>query len=297
MPMYLDRHEIDGATAEDVALAHVRDLEVQHKYGARYLTYWFDYNVGRAFCLVEAPSAEAAGAVHKEAHGLVANSIIEVDPDAVVSFLGRIQDTSAAREPEKPVSDVAFRTILFSDMKGSTNLTQRMGDDATMRVIRTHNSIIREALAALAGREVKHTGDGMMASFASVTRAVECSIAIQRGFAEWNASLPGHPVAGGDSPGRDALEGRAEHHVPIRVRIGLAAGEPVEDGDDLFGAAVQLASRICDCAGPGAILVSNVVRELSLGKGFLFRDLGEVELKGFEQPIRLHEVRWQAAAP
>src|SRR3972149_2045743 len=165
MPMYLDRHEIDGATAEDVALAHVRDREVQHKYGARYLTYWFDYDVGRAFCLVEAPTAGAAAAVHKEAHGLVANSIIEVDPAAVVSFLGRIQDTSAAREPEKPVSDVAFRTILFSDMKGSTSITQRLGDEATMRVIRTHNSIIRESLAALGGREAKPTGDGLMASF------------------------------------------------------------------------------------------------------------------------------------
>jgi len=293
MPMYLDRHEIEGATAEDVAVAHVRDLEVQHKYGVRYLTYWFDFNAGRAFCLADAPSAEAAEAVHREAHGLVASTIIEVDPAAVVSFLGRIQDTSAAREPEKPVSEVAFRTILFSDMKGSTSITQRMGDEATMRVMRTHNSIIRESLAALAGREVKHTGDGMMASFASVTRAVECSIAIQRGFAEWNASLPAHPVAKGDSPGREALEGQAEHHVPIRVRMGLAAGEPVEDSGDLFGATVQLASRICDCAQPGAILVSNAIRELALGKGFLFRDVGEVELKGFEQPVRLHEVRWQ----
>ena len=276
MPMYLDRHEIEGATAEDVAVAHVRDLEVQHKYGVKYLTYWFDYDVGRAFCLTEAPSAQAAEAVHREAHGLVGSSIIEVDPAAVVSFLGRIQDTSAAREPEKPVHYVAFRTILFSDMKGSTSINQRMGDDATMRVIRTHNSIIRESLATLVGREVKHTGDGIMASFASVTRAVECSITIQRKFEDYN---------------RDARD------VPIRVRIGLAAGEPVEDSGDLFGAAVQLASRICDCAEPGAILVSNVVRELSLGKGFLFRDLGEVELKGFEQAVRLHEVRWQAEAP
>src|SRR3990172_2970535 len=235
MPMYLDRHEIEGVTAEDVALAHVRDLEVQHKYGVRYLTYWFDYNVGRAFCLAEAPSAGAAEAVHKEAHGLVASTIIEVDPSAVESFLGRIEDTSAAREPEKPVSDVAFRTILFSDMKGSTSITQRLGDDATMRVVRTHNSIIREALAALGGREVKHTGDGVMAAFASVTRAVECSIAIQRNFHEHNCDNP---------------------DAPIRVRIGAAAGEPVEAGQDPFGATVKVPGRIGACAEPGTILVS-----------------------------------------
>src|SRR3989304_5892352 len=99
MPMYLDRHEIEGATAEDVAVAHVRDLEVQHKYGVRYLTYWFDYNTGRAFCLTEAPSAQAAEAVHREAHGLVGSSIIEVDPAPVVSFLG---PREAGRPPLPP---------------------------------------------------------------------------------------------------------------------------------------------------------------------------------------------------
>jgi class 3 adenylate cyclase len=200
---------------------------------------------------------------------------MEVDPGAVESFLGRIQDTSAFREPEKPVSDIAFRTVLFSDMKGSTNLTQRMGDEATMRVLRTHNAIIREALAGLGGREVKHTGDGIMASFASVTRAVECSITIQRNFSEHSRGNP---------------------DAPIRVRIGAAAGEPVEDSEDLFGATVQLASRICDCAEPGTILVSNAVRELAIGKGFLFRDRGETEIKGFDELVRLHEVRWEAGA-
>jgi adenylate cyclase len=81
------------------------------------------------------------------------------------------------------------------------------------------------------------------------------------------------------------------------VRIGLNAGEPVAEDDpdgrrDLFGTAVQLAARICAHAEPGQILASNVVRELSAGKGVMFSDRGEVTLRGFEEPVRLYEVRW-----
>lgn len=79
MPLYLDTHnKIDGLTSEAVATAHRRDLEVQHKYGVNYLRYWYDEGTGKVFCLVQAPSKEAAEAVHREAHGSVADEIIEV---------------------------------------------------------------------------------------------------------------------------------------------------------------------------------------------------------------------------
>ena len=83
MPLYMDTHEkVDGLTAEAVAGAHQRDLEVQNKYGARFLKYWFNENNGRVYCLVEAPSKEAAADVHREAHGLVADEIVEVKEGA-----------------------------------------------------------------------------------------------------------------------------------------------------------------------------------------------------------------------
>lgn len=79
MPLFMDIHEkVDGLTAEAVAGAHRRDLEVQGAHGVDYLRYWFDEGTGRVFCLVEAPNAEAARAVHQEAHGLLADSITEV---------------------------------------------------------------------------------------------------------------------------------------------------------------------------------------------------------------------------
>ena len=167
--------------------------------------------------------------------------------------------------------DSTFRTILFTDMEGSTSLTQRLGDAAAQDVLRTHNSIVRDALKAHSGTEIKHTGDGIMASFTSASAALEAAVAIQNALAEHNEINP------------DAA---------IRVRIGLNAGEPVAEDEDLFGTAVQLAARVCDKAEPGQILASNVVQELAAGKDFTFTDKGEVTLKGFDKPARLHEVRW-----
>jgi class 3 adenylate cyclase len=163
-------------------------------------------------------------------------------------------------------------TILFTDMVDSTALTQRLGDAKAQELVRTHNAIVRDSLKAHGGSEIKHTGDGIMASFPSASGALECAVAIQQ-----------------------AVAARAEEQpeVSLGVRIGLNAGEPVAEEQDLFGTAVQLARRICDHAEPGQILAPVVVRELAAGKGFLLADIGESELRGFEDPVRLYEVRWR----
>ena len=276
MPLYMDLHKLEGVTAEDVAEAHMIDEAIQEKYGVKYITYWFNEAAGKIFCLVDAPSVNAAIKVHREGPGLVPDEIIEVEARAVGGFLGKVGEGPAMTEPAtavgQPAIDTAFRTILFADIEGFTSITQRVGDARAMELLRTHDAFIRDALKAHKGSEVKHTGDGIMASFASIVRAVECAIAIQRTFASHNEQSP---------------------DIPIRLRTGLAAGEPVTEGEDLFGAAVQLASRICDCAEAEQILVPSVIRELCMGKGFLFGDIGEVVPKGFEEPVRLYEVRWQ----
>ena len=164
-------------------------------------------------------------------------------------------------------------TILFTDIEGSTTLTQRVGDAKAQEVVRVHNDIVREAVRARGGTEVKHTGDGIMASFPLASSAIEAAIDIQRAVAEHNAKHP---------------------DMPLHVRVGLNAGEPVIEDDDMFGTAVQLARRVCDAARPGAILSTDVVRQLAAGKGFLFAATGETTLRGFEDPVRLYEVKWQA---
>ncbi len=195
--------------------------------------------------------------------------------------------------------------ILFTDMEGSTDLTQRLGDAKAQELVRVHNAIVREALQAHGGSEIKHTGDGIMASFSSATRALECAIAMQQAFAERNASLPAHPelvegrAEGQPSAHPSRASGRADSAVgastgaeAVRVRIGVNVGEPVAEDADLFGTSVQLAARVCAQAEPGQILVPEGVRHLVAGKGFMFSDRGETALRGFEDPVRLYEVAW-----
>jgi class 3 adenylate cyclase len=275
MPVYMDIHELPpGTTADDVAKAHAHDVALQSKYGVNYSKYWLNEDSRKIFCLCHAPDAESAVRVHREAHGLVAEKLIQVEPDLAEAFLGAasINQAGAALLPgSTDERDPAIRSILFTDIVGSTSLTQRLGDEAAMELLHVHDDIVRTSLADLGGREVKHLGDGIMASFISAASAVKCATRIQR-------EVTTH--------GRDNAE------RSIRVRIGVAAGEPVEHHDDLFGSAVQLAARLCAHAEPAQILVSNVVAELCAGKVLLFQPLGNVALKGFENPVYVHSVSW-----
>ena len=189
--------------------------------------------------------------------------------DAIAAFLKE-------GEPEPPESErqtvpSGFRTILFTDIVGHTAMTQRLGDSKARELLREHERIVRKALATHGGSEVKTMGDGFMASFSSATEGLECAIAIQRAFAQHNESA----------------------EEPIVVRVGLNAGEPIADDDDLFGTAVIAAARIAAKAEGSEILTSDTVRGIVAGKGFLFSDRGDVVLRGFEDPMRLYEVSWR----
>jgi class 3 adenylate cyclase len=273
----MDIHNLpEGTSAEDVAKAHAKDMEIQRKYGVEYRKYWVNESGRKIFCLAHAPNAEAAACVHREAHGMLAEKIIEVEPDVAEVFLGGTETNSAGAVllpgGGADARDPGIRTIMFTDVVNSTTLTQSLGDEAALAILGVHDTIVRDALSALGGREVKHTGDGIMASFVSPASAIKCAIQIQR-------ELDKHAKA---NPGRS-----------LKVRVGAAAGEPVEQHNDLFGSTVQLASRLCAHAQPEQILVSNAIAELCLGKGLLFEDLGEVTLKGFGYPVRTHAAAWK----
>ena len=136
MPLYMDLHRVtQGETAEELADAHDKDLAIQQKYKVNYLTYWWNEASGHVFCLVDAPSVNAAIAVHRESSGLVADEIIEVEEAGVHTLLGDGSRLPSIPQPiEQPDSerDRALRTILFTDMEGSTALTQRLGDAGAM---------------------------------------------------------------------------------------------------------------------------------------------------------------------
>ena len=275
MPLYMDIHEIPGGvSAEDVAKAHAEDVKIEHKYDVHYHKYWVNEKAGKIFCLCHAPNAEAAIQVHRQAHGMVADKVIEIQPEVAEGFLGGVEvnGAGAALVPGATNErDPGIRTVLFTDIAESTTFTQSLGDEAAMALLGVHDTIVRNALSASGGREVKHTGDGIMASFVSAASAVRCAAEIQR-------ELDKHAQT---NPER-----------PLRVRVGAAVGEPVEQHNDLFGSTVQLAARLCAHAQPEQILVSNAIAELCIGKGLSFEDVGEVTLKGFGSPVRVHAAAW-----
>ena len=272
MPIFMDiHHDLGDVTEDDIKAAHQRDLDVQDKHGVHFLTYWFNSPDGNAFCLVSAPTKEAAIACHKESHGLVPHKMIEVERPTVTQFMGEWEDyvPNEARV-DGPGSDIdtGLRAIMFTDLEGSTDISSRLGDDRALEVLKIHDEVVREALAATGGREVKHTGDGILASFTFVSRAIDSAIKIQRTFGERSK----------------------EAATKTRLRVGIGAGEPVSESNDIFGAAVSLAARICAHASPGTVLVSSTVKDLSIGKQFVFVDQGPIALKGFDEPIRLYQV-------
>jgi class 3 adenylate cyclase len=177
-------------------------------------------------------------------------------------------DLSGAAAPDGTV------TILFSDIEGSTEMTERLGDRRWLEVLREHNDIVRSEVRAHGGFEVKSQGDGFMVAFSSARRALDCSIAIQRAFA-----------AEAEGRGDDA----------IRVRIGLHTGEAIRERDDFFGRNVILAARIAAQAEGGEVLVSSLLKELTESSGDIaFGEAREVSLKGLSGIYRVHAVEWDS---
>jgi class 3 adenylate cyclase len=194
------------------------------------------------------------------------------EPPAPVASPGSAAATSAQR-------GAALQTVLFTDLVSHTEMMQRLGDDRGRNVLREHERITRDTLKQHGGAEVKTMGDGFLASFTSVTRAMDCAIALQRAFAARTRT--------------DRSSDLSSSPEPLHVRVGLNAGEPIEEDGDLFGSTVILASRIAATAGPGEILIPEPLRHLLSGKSYVYADRGETMLKGFEDAVRLYEVRWR----
>ena len=185
----------------------------------------------------------------------------------VASALGQALDVWS--QPDNKGDSGAPIAVMFTDIVGSTKLTQDHGDDAMQKIVRAHNKIVRDALRNYAGVEVKHTGDGIMASFKSVPNSVDASREMMRGIAAFN-------------------KGNSE--IPLEIRIGLNAGTPIAEDGDLFGTTVQISARLCDKAEDGGIAVSNLVKELAAGSSAKFTEMGQMDLKGVSEAVAVYSV-------
>jgi AraC-like DNA-binding protein len=240
MPIFMDRHDVSEAvTAEVIAKLHQEDLKIQREFDCRGLTYWFDEIRKTAFCLIEAPDANAIKEMHNRAHGDVPHSIIEVESNIVESFLGRIGDPKKAKDTElNIINDPAFRIItivsvnrLLPAKKSSAQLKAFLAD---------FNPAIRKILKAQEGNRVKDNDSYYLVSFRSVTRAVKAALEIQI----LNKEL-----------------GKKHPKEKISLKIGLSAGVPVTKKQLLFEDTIKLAERMCEVVH-GEIIVSAEVKDL-----------------------------------
>jgi class 3 adenylate cyclase len=217
-----------------------------------------------------APSA-ATRALAEELRGVETAGASTAEPAAEPATPGR--PAPALGVAELPATGTV--ALLFTDLVGSTELLDRLGDEQAEELRRVHFGLLRDVAFSHAGYEVKNLGDGLMVAFASTVDAAACAGAIQQAVDRHNRT--------GATP-------------RLEVRVGLHAGEPIREGDDYFGAAVVVAKRLCDCAQGGQILTSELVRELVAGRGgFAFRSLGELALKGFSVPLAACELAWRGA--
>ncbi len=243
MPIYMDRHDLSGATAIDVAKAHQEDLKIQDQYGCKGLTYWFDEERGAAFCLVEAPEMNAVKNMHDHAHGLVPHQIIEVESNIVEAFLGRIQDPKPNNNIDDAglliLNDPAFRAIMAIELTESELFNYRINNSIPKNTLQDYNKLIQKTLVQFEGRKVEHVKDGFLVSFTSVSNAACCALEIQ-------SQLKAHSKKSG---------------IKLQTQIGLSAGVPVTEDDEFFGDTIQQAKRLCTIASVNQISISSSLKE------------------------------------
>ena len=189
--------------------------------------------------------------------------------EAVTHFKTAITEWNKPKRKEEHSGPI---TVLFTDIEGSTQMTQMLGDEKVQTLLRVHNRIIREALTQHSGKEIKHTGDGIMASFVRTTNSVDAAIQMQRTAAAYNQQNP---------------------KLPLHIKIGLNAGEPIVEDNDLFGSTVQMSARIVDKAKADQIFVSENIRSICAGKNIPFINKGVFKMKGFSEEPILYEIDWQ----
>lgn len=187
--------------------------------------------------------------------------------DASLQLRDALEVWNGSVAADAPTDTIA---VLFTNDDDVLELTQTHGEEVAQELVRLHTRVVRDSLTIHLGHEIKHQGSGIMASFASARNAVGAAVDIQEKIAVHNLNAT----------------------IPLRLKIGIHAGEPVAEDGDLYGNTVQVAERIAKSADPGAVLVSTIVSSLCDGTAFEFGDQASRELDSIPDPVELCEVTW-----
>lgn len=236
MPIFMDRHEVsESTTAEALAMLHQEDLKIEQDFGCRGFTYWFDDQRKHVFCLIEAPNKQAIIDMHKQAHGDVPNMIIEVDPNIVSSFLGRISDPEKAQDTKlNIINDPAFRVVMM--IETSNYLNRIEANQFSIFTQKFHNSVTK-TISQFEGSIVKQNNNTYLISFKSVTNAIFCALKVQSNFKYITPKF----------------------EVQNRIlKIGVDAGAPVTTKNNIFEETITLVKRMCEIVKHEVVISSEI---------------------------------------
>ncbi|HEX7015613.1 MAG TPA: nickel-binding protein [Cyclobacteriaceae bacterium] len=248
MPLYMDYHKFSTVTIEDVKNAHLADEKVQDRYGVTYRQFWVNERDGTVFCLMEGPDRESCEAVHREAHGMMACAIVEVDPQYYSQLMGTDLklDKGHVLRPDGS-EDLGYRNILVANVQGNTEIKTPDEYKSLRAPGEARHLIVRTVLKYRGRFAAPMRDDNIVAVFDASIDAVRCAMEIQRELLDrinadddtWN----------------------------IIFHIGLSAGQPLTETTDFFEEAVRLAHRICNIASENQVLLSSLIHELCQNEG------------------------------
>jgi AraC-like DNA-binding protein len=244
MPLYMDIHFIGEVSLEDTRKAHLADLAVQEKYGVTYLQYWFNEEAGTVYCLMEGPDKESCAATHREANGITACQIVEVEGGIYDLFMGENQkvDHGLVRK-ESGELDAGYRYILTLDIIARTQSPVAI-DFNQLKLPKEPKDKALKFIYECDGKEIKQEGfDSIVAVFETPEKVLKCAHTIQKEF------LKNH-----NSP--DSENGS------ISFNMGISAGQPLTETEGFFEKAIQLSKRLCLIAGDTEITTSRLFEEL-----------------------------------
>ncbi len=241
MPIYMDRHIIPGITAKDAAEAHRLDILMQDESGCRCMTYWVDEERGSAFCLIDAPCKEAVVKLHNKAHGLIPHQIIEVNGQAVKSFLGRIEDPEVSDlvDNSKIFNEPVFRTVLMVKLDDPILLQAFLSKSAANTMLSEYRAYISEISQQYQGQQIEHEQEEILIAFISTAKAVKCALEVH-----------------------ECLNSLKKGPHQIASQISLNAGIPVQHSETLFGDTIHLAKRLLQVIPKGRIIAAPIINDL-----------------------------------
>ena len=266
--------EIDADDVHVTAIAVMGGIDIVVPEGIEVSLDGFPVMGGKSMQVKNVPTLPGSPRIHVHAFPIMGGVGVRSRPrrTAAASIDTEEQEAIEASTAALPLDGTV--TLMFSDVCDYSGLTDRLGDVAANELVREYGVVVRRCIEAQAGHVVKSYGDGIMAAFPSVVRALRAAVDIQQALAKRNVETIDEP---------------------LRVHIGIHVGEVVREGDDYLGSAVIIASRLAEAAGPDEILVSSVARELAAGiREFTFDAPRDVTLKGVAQARQAYPVAWQS---